>query len=142
MARKSFRCIRPRSCRSQILISLENLMTIFRKSLAEYVRFCRLFFILIPIIGIVRLALSLSGTPNSTDKWLSVTAVVWLGVIYNSIRVHTRGFGAYKQLLVICVLLNCIGQLVISCGILLAIFTGTPNIYSAPEYAPGGNGAS
>jgi hypothetical protein len=113
---------------------------VFGKRFSEYVEFCRLFLILIPAVGIARLALSLGGVPNSTAKWFSVTAVLWIGVLYYAVRVHTVGFGSYKQLLVLCVLQNLVAQAVIICGILLAIFTGTNNIFSAPEYAFGSDG--
>ena len=51
-------------------------MTIFGKPLSEYVAFCRAFLILIPLTGLVRLGLSLSGTPNSTARWISMTALI------------------------------------------------------------------
>ncbi len=117
-------------------------MTIFGKPLSHYVEFCKPFLVLVPIAGIVRLALSLGGLPNSTAKWISVTALVGIGVLYYSVRVHTSGFGSYKQLLVISVLLNLAAQVVIIFGIVLAIVTGMPNIYSAPEYAFGSDGAT
>ena len=85
---------------------------------------------------------SLGGVPNSTAKWISVTALVGIGVLYYSVRLHTSGFGSYKQLLVISVLLNLAAQVVIIFGIVLAIVTGMPNIYSAPEYAFGSDGAT
>jgi len=117
-------------------------MTIFGKPLSQYTQFCSLFLILVPLVGVVRLVLSLSGTPNASVKWISVTAAVWIGVVYNAVRVHTRGFGAYKQLLVITVLLNLAGQAVIICGIVLGMITGETNIFSAPEYSFFGNGAN
>jgi len=117
-------------------------MTIFGKPLSHYVEFCKPFLVLVPIAGIVRLALSLGGLPNSTAKWISVTALVGIGVLYYSVRLHTSGFGSYKQLLVISVLLNLAAQVVIIFGIVLAIVTGMPNIYSAPEYAFGSDGAT
>ena len=113
-------------------------MTIFGRRLSEYVAFCRLFLVLIFLAGILRLALSLHGMPNSTARWFSMTALVWIGVFYYSIRVHTTGFGSYKQLLIICALQNLVAQAVAIFGILLAIFTGNENIFSAPEYAFGG----
>jgi hypothetical protein len=115
-------------------------MTIFGRPLSDYVRFCKPFLVLIPIVGILRLALSVSGEPNSTVKWLSVTALTWIGVFYYAVRVHTSGFGSYKQFLPICVLLNLAAQAVIISGIIVAIVTGVGNIYSAPEYAFGGDG--
>jgi hypothetical protein len=117
-------------------------MNIFGKRLSEYAAFSRLFLILIPLAGITRLALSLGGEPNSTVKWVSITLVQWIALIYYAVRVHTTGFGSYKQLLVIFVLLNLVAQAVIISGIILAIVTGTPNIYSAPEYAFGADGAT
>ena len=108
-------------------------MIIFGKRLSEYVAFCKAFLILIVVVGIVRLALSLGGAPNTTAKWLSITAVIWIGVLYYSIKVHTSGFGSYKQLLPICVLQSWAAQAIIVPGIILAIVTGKDNIYSIPE---------
>src|SRR3954469_3110430 len=117
----------------------ENAM-IFGKSFGEYVKFAKVFLVLIPLAGITRLALSLSGEPNSGVKWISVTALVSIGTIYYAIRVHTTRFGSYKQLLAVCFLLNLSAQVVVVSGIILAIFTGTNNIFSSPEYAFGGDG--
>jgi hypothetical protein len=115
-------------------------MTIFGKRLSEYIVFSKPFLGLILAVGIARLALSLGGVPNSTAKWFSVTAVIWIGVLYYSIRVHTSGFGSYKKLLPICVLQSLVAQAVIVPAIVLAIFTGTDNIYSVPEYSFGQDG--
>jgi hypothetical protein len=113
-------------------------MTIFGKPLSDYVAFCKPFLILIPVAGIVRLALSLSGASNDTAKWFSMTALVWIAVVYYSIRVHTTGFGSYKQLLVICALLNLSTQVISLVGILLTVVTGHDNIFNAPEFNFGG----
>jgi hypothetical protein len=115
-------------------------MTIFGRRLSEYVAFAKPFLGLILVVGIARLALSLGGASSSITKWLSMTAVMWLGVLYYSIRVHTSGFGSYKQLLPICVLQSVTAQLIIVPAIILAIFTGRDNIYSVPEYSFGADG--
>ena len=115
-------------------------MTIFGRRLSEYVAFSRVFLILILVAGIARLALSLGGVPNSTAKWFSMTGLAWIGVVYYAIRVHTSGFGSYKQLLPVVALLNFVAQAIAIIGIVIAIFTGTGNIFSAPEYAFGGDG--
>jgi hypothetical protein len=115
-------------------------MTIFGKRLSEYVAFSKLFLGLILVVGIARLALSLGGVPSSIAKWLSITAVMWIGVLYYSIRVHTSGFGSYKHLLPICVLQSLAAQVIIVPAIVIAIFTGKDNIYSVPEYSFGGDG--
>src|SRR5262245_64000999 len=85
-------------------------MIIFGKRLSDYAVFSRVFLVIVPAIGIARLALSLGGVPNSTARWLSMTVVLWISVIYYSIRVHTTGFGSYKQLLPVLALLNLAGQ--------------------------------
>ena len=115
-------------------------MMIFGKRLSEYVAFSKLFLGLILIVGIARLSLSLGGVPNSTAKWLSITVVMWIGVLYYSIRVHVSGFGSYKQLLPTCVLQACTAQLVIVPAIVLAILSQHDNIFSAPEYSFGQDG--
>ena len=115
-------------------------MIVFEKRFSDYVRFAKLFLILIAAAGITRLALSLSGSPNETAKWFSMTVLMWIAVIYYSIRVYTTGFGSYKHLLPVLALPNFTAQAVAITGITLAIITGNANIFSAPEYAFGGDG--
>jgi hypothetical protein len=69
-----------------------------------------------------------------------MTALVWIAVVYYSIRVHTTGFGSYKQLLVIFVLLNFSTQIISIAGIVISILSETNNIFSSPEFAFGGDG--
>ena len=115
-------------------------MTIFGKRPSEYVAFSKPFLSLILVVGIVRFVLSVAGVPNSAAKWFSITAVMWIGVLYYSVRVHTSGFGSYKHLLPICVLQSLTAQVIIVPAIILAIFTGHDNIYSAPEFSFGSDG--
>lgn len=115
-------------------------MNIFGKRLSEYVAFSMPFLGLILIVGIARFVLSLAGVPNSAVKWFSITAVMWIGVLYYAVRIHTSGFGSYKHLLPICVLQSLVSEAIIVPGIILAIITGHDNIYSAPEYSFGSDG--
>lgn len=115
-------------------------MSIFGKRPSEYVAFAKPFLVLILAVAIARLALSLGGVSNSAARWLSVTAAIWIGVVYYAIRVHTTGFGSYKHLFPICFLLSFTAQLVIVPAIVLAIFTDTDNIYSIPENFFGSDG--
>lgn len=115
-------------------------MTVFGKRLSEYVAFSRPTLILILVVGIVRLGLSLGGVSDSMAKWVSITGVIWIAALYYSVRVYTSGFGSYKQLLPIYFLHMVTAQVVIVPAIILAIFTGTDNIYSVPEYAFGSDG--
>jgi hypothetical protein len=115
-------------------------MTIFGKRLSDYVVFAKGFLGLILVVGIARFALSLAGFPNSTVKWISITAVSWVGVLYYSIRIHSSGFGSYKELLPVCVLQMCTAQVVIVSAIVLAIITGHDNIFTVPEVSFGSDG--
>src|SRR6516164_1217837 len=115
-------------------------MKIFGKSLSEYVSFEKGFLVLILVVGFARLGLSLAGVPNATVKFVSLTVLLLLGLIYYSVRVHTSGFGSYKQLLPVLALAVILDNLIVVSGIMLAMGTGKDNIFSAPEYSGGGNG--
>ena len=115
-------------------------MTIFGKHLSDYRAFSRGLILAILVIGIARLALSLGGMPNSTTRWLSMSVVMWIGVVYYAVRVHTSGFGSYKQLLPVLALPNLVAQSIAIVAIAISIFTGVDNVFSAPEYSFGGDG--
>jgi len=115
-------------------------MTVFGKPLSEYVAFAKVILALIAIVGIARLALSLGGVENATVKWLSISGAMLIGLVYFAIRVHTAGFGSYKQLLVLIVIQSVLAQAIVIAGIVIAIFTSRDNIFSAPEYSGGGDG--
>lgn len=112
----------------------------FGKSLSEYVSFAKPILLLIAVVGIARLALSLGGVQTSAVKWLSVSAAMFIGLVYFSIRVYTTGFGSYKQLLPLLVIQSLVAQVIIIAGIVIAIQTGKDNIFSLPEYSGGQDG--
>jgi hypothetical protein len=113
------------------------MMKIFGKSLSDYVKFESGFLILVLVVGLARLILSLTGVPNSTTKFLSITVVFLLGLLYYSVRVYTSGFGSYKQLLPVLALPVILGSGIVITGIVIAILTAKDNIFSSPEYSPG-----
>jgi hypothetical protein len=115
-------------------------MTVFGKPLIQYLSFVRWFCLLIIIVGLTRLSLSLRGVPNSNTKWLSMSAVLAFGIIYYAIRVHTTGFGSYKQLLPVVAIPNAVTHLVSITGIIFGIVTGQENVFTAPEYSFGVGG--
>ncbi|HZS48460.1 MAG TPA: hypothetical protein VFC63_25550 [Blastocatellia bacterium] len=111
-------------------------MSIFGKSISEYIAFEKVFLILTLVVGILRLGLSLGGVPDSGAKWVSITAVGFIAIIYFGIRVPTNGFGTYRHLLPLIFIQNLLQQLIICTGIAISIFTAKDNIFSAPEYSP------
>lgn len=112
----------------------------FGKTLSEYISFAKPILLLIIIVGVTRLALSLAGAQNSAVKFISISAVLFIGLLYFAIRVYTTGFGSYKQLLPLLFLQSVVSQAIIIAGILIAMRTGKDNIFSAPEYSGGGDG--
>src|SRR5438093_10811764 len=115
-------------------------MTIFGKKVSEYLAFQKGILWLIVVVALARVGLSLAGVPNSTVKWLSVTAVALLGVVYYAIRVHTTGFGSYKQLLPLLAVQNLLFNVLSASAVAVAILTGRDNIFSAPEFSGGSDG--
>jgi len=109
-------------------------MKIFGKTLSEYIRFQKIFLILILVIGLTRLALTLAGVENSVVIWFSLTAITTLGWLYYSVRVYTSGFGTYKHLLPLLVIQNTLAQSIAIAGIAIAIFTGKNNIFTADGF--------
>jgi hypothetical protein len=110
-------------------------MKIFGKSVAEYFAFEKTIVILIVAVGLSRLAISLAGVPVSTVKWISLTAMAVVGIIYCGVQVPRTGFGGYKHLLPLFFIQSLIGNVIIAGGIALAAITGRDNIYSVPEYS-------
>jgi hypothetical protein len=119
---------------------LEEDMSIFGKRFSEYISFTRLFIVLILIVGITRLALSLAGIDTSIVKWISISAVLTVGLFYYPIKLHTTGFGTYKHLFPIVFIQSFLSQVIIVTAIAIAIFTGTDNVFSLPEYSGGVDG--
>jgi hypothetical protein len=112
----------------------------FGKTVSQYLGFQKVILALVVLAWLVRLALSLSGTPNASAKWISVTAVLLFGVLYYGVTVHTTGFGSYKQLYPLVLFQSLLAEGLVALAIVLAIFTSRDNIYTAPEYSGGGDG--
>jgi hypothetical protein len=112
----------------------------FGKTVTQYLGFQKVVLVLIVLAFLVRLALSLAGTPNSVAKWISVTVVLLAGVVYYGVAVYTSGFGSYKQLYPLMLFQSLLGEGLVALAVVLAILTGTDNIYTAPEYSGGGDG--
>jgi hypothetical protein len=115
-------------------------MTVFGKPLSAYWNFSKIVAILILVVGILRLGLSLSGQPNSTTRLLAMNAVLFLGVIYLSVRIHLSGFGSYKQLLPSIAIPNTALHAVAITGIVIGMITGHDNVFTSPEFAFGQDG--
>ena len=112
----------------------------FGKTLTQYLGFQKVVLAVIVLTFLLRLGLSLAGTPNSVAKWISVTVVLLAGVVYYGAAVYTSGFGSYKQLYPLVLFQSLLGEGLVALAVVLAILTGADNIYTAPEYSGGGDG--
>ena len=115
-------------------------MRIFGKHLSDYIGFQRVFLLMLLVVGLLRLALSVGDVSIFIVKWLSLTGLLLIGFVYYSIRVHTSGFGSYKQLLVVLAIQWILAQSIIIASIILAILSGKDNAYSIPDYSQGNDG--
>jgi hypothetical protein len=115
-------------------------MTVFGKPLSAYFQFSKPVTLLILAVGIARLVASLAGVPNATTRLLAMNAVLFLGVIYLSVRMHLSGFGSYKQLLPAIAISNTALHAVAITGIVIGMITGHDNVFTSPEFAFGQDG--
>jgi len=115
---------------------------VFGKKLSEYVRFVNWILVLVAVVFVIRLILPMAGVQIAQARWVSINLVLLVGLIYCSVAVHTSGFGSYKQLFGLVLIQNLFAHWLIALGILLGIVTGRPNIYTAPEFFGGNNGAN
>ena len=106
---------------------------IFGKQYSEYLRFQAPVLIALTVVGLARLVLSLAGLPDSVVKFVSMSVVGLVGIVYYGLKVRPSGFGSYRQMLVLIfnqgLLVNGIAIL----GICLAV-AGMPNIYDVMEF--------
>jgi len=105
----------------------------FQKSYSEYFRFQAPILIAMAIVGLLRLGLSIAGQPDSVVKFLSVTAVSFVGIIYYGLRVRPSGFGSYRHMLVLIFNQGLVAHSIAILGIILATM-GLPNIYDVHEF--------
>jgi hypothetical protein len=112
----------------------------FGKPFSEYVRFATVPMAIVAGVALLRLVLSLAGVSTTADKWVSATVALLICALVWSARVHTTGFGSYKQILPVVWLQAVAANIVIIAGIALAIFTGKDNIFTVPEFAGGQDG--
>ena len=105
----------------------------FGKPYSEYIRYQWPFLAGTAALGLLRLALSISGQPDSTVRFASITAFGFVSFAYYGATVRRRGFGAYRHLLPLVFNQGLIANGIAVLGIALAV-SGMPNIYDAPEF--------
>ena len=120
-------------------------MMIFGKKGIEYIRLQSSFLTLIATVGLARLGLSLFGISDSIVRWLSLTVLLLIGMLYAAVRLHATGFGEYRHLLPVIFFQTLLTQSFVIAGIAIAIITRKGNVFTRDENVlsgadPGGIG--
>ena len=113
----------------------------FERKFADYIRFQSWILILIVAVFLIRLGLSLGGASFPQVRFVSINVVLLVGLIYCSIAVHVRKFGAYRQLFGLLLVQNVLAHMLIALAIVLSIVTGRANVFTAPEGSNSSDGA-
>lgn len=103
------------------------------KTFQEYLRFERWILILIAVVFAARLGMSLAGAPITATRWVSLNIVLLIGVVFFSIKVHSTGFGSYKQLFILLWTQIFFAHVLIAFGIVLGVITGMDNAFTVYE---------
>jgi hypothetical protein len=105
----------------------------FGKPVKEYLAFQKWWLVALAVVGLLRIALSLGGLPDSSVKWVSTNVIGFAAFVYYGAAGYRSGF-LYKQLLPLAFFHGAVFHTLAVTGILLTI-AGFPNIYAAPEYS-------
>ena len=105
----------------------------FGKPVREYLALQKWWLVALAVVGLLRIALSLGGLPDSTVRWASTNVVGFAAAVYYGVAGYRRGY-LYKQLLPLTFFHAVVFHALAVTGILLTI-AGFPNIYAAPEYS-------
>src|SRR4026207_587747 len=108
-------------------------MMIFGKKGIEYIRLQSSFLTLIATVGLARLGLSLFGISDSIVRWLSLTVLLLIGMLYAAVRLHATGFGEYRHLLPVIFFQTLLTQSFVIAGIAIAIITRKGNVFTRDE---------
>ncbi len=110
-------------------------MTVFGKTLSEYVSFQKYLLILTIAAGVIRFGLSLGGVSEGIVRLFSMTALLLFGVAYYPVRAHLSGFGSFTHVWVLLVIQLLVAESVSAAGIGIAALTGVANTFS--DVGPG-----
>ncbi len=103
--------------------------------LREHVRLLKPLFAVIAAVWTLRWVAAAAGCPMEIVRILSVTAVSPLVILLATLLIHHKNFGGYASVTLSSFLLVAWAQLLTVAAILFAVLTGSPNVYSVPEFS-------
>ncbi len=104
----------------------------FGKKLSEYLRFQGWILALIVLAYLIRFGFS--------ARWASLNIIGLIGPLYYAVAVPLKRFGSYKQLVGLLFIQTALTHVLIAIAIVIAIITGSDNIFTQPEFSGGGDG--
>jgi hypothetical protein len=110
-------------------------MKICEHSLRDHLRLLSPLFGLIAAVWALRMVLYAAGAPHWVLRWCSVTVAGAACVMLAVFLIYVRSFGSYPNVVLSSFLILCWQQLLIVAAIAFTVFTGTQNVYSAPEFS-------
>jgi hypothetical protein len=105
----------------------------------DHVRLLLPLFAFLLVVWLLRLLLAAAGASLSVSRVFSVTTASAVAVFLAVLLIHFHGFGGYTNVVTTSLLLNAWSQILIVIAILVAVVTGTENIYTLPEFSVPGD---
>ena len=105
------------------------------RGVRAHVRMLQPLFGLIAAVWLLRLILAEAGSPPWIVRLTSVSVAAAAALFLAVLLIHFRGFGGYPSVVMSAFLLTAWEELLIVAAVAAAVFTGTTNIYTAPEYS-------
>jgi hypothetical protein len=104
----------------------------FGKPVREYLALQKWWLVALVIVGLLRIGLSIGGSPAPAVKWWTSTNLLgYAAAVYYGVVGYQRGF-LFKQLYPLILFHTIVFHALASLGILLTI-AGYPNLYATPE---------
>jgi len=110
-------------------------MKIGGHGLREHIHLLKPLFGFIAAVWLLRIVLDKAGMPPTVVRMVSVTVAGAVSVLLAVLLIHFKAFGSYANVVAAAFLLELWEQLLICGAIAFSAFTGTANIYTAPEYS-------
>ena len=114
-------------------------MRVGGRRMREHVRLLLPLFAFLLVVWLLRLLLAAAGASLSVSRVFSVTTASAVAVFLAVLLIHFHGFGGYTNVVTTSLLLNAWSQSLIVIAILVAVVTGTENIYTLPEFSVPGD---
>ncbi|HUV14303.1 MAG TPA: hypothetical protein VMY18_11725, partial [Acidobacteriota bacterium] len=106
------------------------------KTMKEHIQLLTPLFGIIAAVWALRFFLGQVGAPGWLIQPFSVTLIVPVSIILMTLLIRVKRFGGYPSVIVGAFFLVVWSQLLIVAAILLSVFGGVDNIFTAPQFSP------